>query len=174
MVYFEKYKSASLEDTECVLPEFWNLILFFQPYFIFSFKIKAISILHILNSLSLPNLSERAHTRAHMGWCNIYRHTYLHIWDIHVDMRTHPYTHKHIYTYTRKHMHAYTDRIYRNIHTHTEIHACTHRHTFTQTYIYSYIYAECTGWFCVSIWHRLELSQRKELQLRKCPHEIQP
>ena len=67
MVYFEKYKSASLEDTECVLPEFWNLILFFQPYFIFSFKIKAISILHILNSLSLPNLSERAHTRAHMG-----------------------------------------------------------------------------------------------------------
>ena len=70
-------------------------------------------------------------------------------------------------------MHAHTDRIYRNIHTHTEIHACTHRHTFTQTYIYSYIYAECTGWFRVSIWHRLELSQRKELQLEKCLHEIQ-
>ena len=32
---------------------------------------------------------------------------------------------------------------------------------------------ECTGWFCVSTWHRLELSQRKELQLGKCLHEIQ-
>jgi hypothetical protein len=31
----------------------------------------------------------------------------------------------------------------------------------------------CTGWFCVSTWHRLELSQRKELQWRKCPHYIQ-
>jgi hypothetical protein len=26
----------------------------------------------------------------------------------------------------------------------------------------------------VSTWHKLELSQRKELQLRKCLHEIQP
>jgi hypothetical protein len=31
----------------------------------------------------------------------------------------------------------------------------------------------CTGWFCVPTWHRLELSQRKELQLGKCLHEIQ-
>jgi hypothetical protein len=31
----------------------------------------------------------------------------------------------------------------------------------------------CTGWFCVSTWHRLELPQRKELQLGKCLHEIQ-
>ena len=31
----------------------------------------------------------------------------------------------------------------------------------------------CTGWFSVSTWHRLELSQRKELQLGKCLHEIQ-
>ena len=31
----------------------------------------------------------------------------------------------------------------------------------------------CTGWICVSTWHRLELSQRKELQLGKCLHEIQ-
>jgi hypothetical protein len=30
-----------------------------------------------------------------------------------------------------------------------------------------------TGWFCVSTLHRLELSQRKELQLGKCLHEIQ-
>jgi hypothetical protein len=30
-----------------------------------------------------------------------------------------------------------------------------------------------TGWFCVSTWHRLELSQKKELQLGKCLHEIQ-
>ena len=30
-----------------------------------------------------------------------------------------------------------------------------------------------TGWFCVSTCHRLELSQRKELQLGKCLHEIQ-
>jgi hypothetical protein len=28
-------------------------------------------------------------------------------------------------------------------------------------------------WFCVSTWHKLELSQRKELQLGKCLHEIQ-
>ena len=31
----------------------------------------------------------------------------------------------------------------------------------------------CTGWFCVSTWHKLELSQRKEPPLRKCHHEIQ-
>jgi hypothetical protein len=31
----------------------------------------------------------------------------------------------------------------------------------------------CTGWFCVSTWHKLELSQKKELQLGKCFHEIQ-
>ena len=31
----------------------------------------------------------------------------------------------------------------------------------------------CTGRFCVSTWHRLELYQRKELQLGKCLHEIQ-
>jgi hypothetical protein len=31
----------------------------------------------------------------------------------------------------------------------------------------------CTGWFCVSTWHRLELSQRKELQLGKGLHVIQ-
>jgi hypothetical protein len=31
----------------------------------------------------------------------------------------------------------------------------------------------CTGWFYVSTWHRLGLSQRKELQLGKCLHEIQ-
>ena len=30
----------------------------------------------------------------------------------------------------------------------------------------------CTGWFCVSTCHRLELLQRKELQLQKCLHEI--
>jgi hypothetical protein len=30
-----------------------------------------------------------------------------------------------------------------------------------------------TGWFCVSTWHKLELSQGKEIQLRKCLHEIQ-
>ena len=34
-------------------------------------------------------------------------------------------------------------------------------------------YTICTGWFYVSSWHKLELSQRKELQLRKCLHEIQ-
>jgi hypothetical protein len=33
--------------------------------------------------------------------------------------------------------------------------------------------ANCTGWFGVSSWHRLELSPRKELQLGKCLHEIQ-
>jgi hypothetical protein len=31
----------------------------------------------------------------------------------------------------------------------------------------------CTGWFCVSTWHKLELSQRKDPPLRKCLHEIQ-
>jgi hypothetical protein len=31
----------------------------------------------------------------------------------------------------------------------------------------------CTGWFCVSTWHKLELSQRNELQLGKCLLEIQ-
>jgi hypothetical protein len=31
----------------------------------------------------------------------------------------------------------------------------------------------CTGRFCVSIWHKLELSRRKEPPLRKCLHEIQ-
>jgi hypothetical protein len=31
----------------------------------------------------------------------------------------------------------------------------------------------CTGWFWVSTWHRLELSQRKELQLGRCLHKIQ-
>ena len=31
----------------------------------------------------------------------------------------------------------------------------------------------CTGWFCVSTWHRLELSQRKEFQLGKCLHDTQ-
>jgi hypothetical protein len=30
----------------------------------------------------------------------------------------------------------------------------------------------CTGWFCVNL-IQLELSQRKELQLRKCLREIQ-
>ena len=33
---------------------------------------------------------------------------------------------------------------------------------------------QCTGWFCVSTWHKLGLSQRKELQVRKCLPEIQP
>jgi hypothetical protein len=32
--------------------------------------------------------------------------------------------------------------------------------------------AWCTGWFYVSTWHRLGLSQRKELQLGKCLHVI--
>ena len=32
---------------------------------------------------------------------------------------------------------------------------------------------QCTGWFWVSTWHTLELSQRKKFQLRKCFHEIQ-
>jgi hypothetical protein len=31
----------------------------------------------------------------------------------------------------------------------------------------------CSGWFCESTWHRLELSQRKELKLGKWLHEIQ-
>jgi hypothetical protein len=31
----------------------------------------------------------------------------------------------------------------------------------------------CTGWFCVSTWHNLELSQRTEFPSRKCLHEIQ-
>jgi hypothetical protein len=35
------------------------------------------------------------------------------------------------------------------------------------------IHNGCPGWFCVSAQHRLELSQRKELQVRKCLHEIQ-
>jgi hypothetical protein len=30
----------------------------------------------------------------------------------------------------------------------------------------------CAGWFCVNL-TQLELSQRKELQLRKCLHEIE-
>ena len=34
-------------------------------------------------------------------------------------------------------------------------------------------YTICTSWFYVSSWHKLELSQRKELQLRNCLHEIQ-
>ena len=32
---------------------------------------------------------------------------------------------------------------------------------------------DCPGWFCVSTWHKLESSERKEPQLRKCLHEIQ-
>jgi hypothetical protein len=32
---------------------------------------------------------------------------------------------------------------------------------------------DCSHWFCVSTWHRLELSQRQEPPLRKCLHEIQ-
>ena len=31
----------------------------------------------------------------------------------------------------------------------------------------------CTGWFCVSTWHKLALSQRKEPPLRKYLHESQ-
>jgi hypothetical protein len=38
---------------------------------------------------------------------------------------------------------------------------------------FSFHLARCTGWFCVSTWHKLELSQRKELQLGKCLYEIQ-
>jgi hypothetical protein len=34
-------------------------------------------------------------------------------------------------------------------------------------------FGHCTGWFYVSTWHRLGLSQKKELQLGKCLHEIQ-
>jgi hypothetical protein len=34
-------------------------------------------------------------------------------------------------------------------------------------------FRSCTGWFCVSTWHKLELSQRKEPPLRKCLYEIQ-
>jgi hypothetical protein len=34
-------------------------------------------------------------------------------------------------------------------------------------------YHQCTGWFCWSTWHGLELLQRKELQLGKCLCEIQ-
>jgi hypothetical protein len=30
----------------------------------------------------------------------------------------------------------------------------------------------CTGWFCVSLRHKLESLQRKEPPLRKCLHEI--
>jgi hypothetical protein len=42
------------------------------------------------------------------------------------------------------------------------------------TYLYNHLgnqFGVCC--FCVSTWHRLELSQRKELQVRKCLHEIQ-
>jgi hypothetical protein len=39
-------------------------------------------------------------------------------------------------------------------------------------YLLSHL-AGCTGWFCVSAWHKLELSQRKALQLGKCLHENQ-
>jgi hypothetical protein len=35
------------------------------------------------------------------------------------------------------------------------------------------VHNSCTGWFCVSTWHKLELPQRKEPLLRKCLHEIQ-
>jgi hypothetical protein len=35
-----------------------------------------------------------------------------------------------------------------------------------------FIICVCTSWFCVSV-TQLELSQRKELQLTKCLHEIQ-
>jgi hypothetical protein len=31
----------------------------------------------------------------------------------------------------------------------------------------------CTDWFCLSTWHKLESSKRKEPQLRKYLHEIQ-
>jgi hypothetical protein len=31
----------------------------------------------------------------------------------------------------------------------------------------------CTGWFCVSTWYKLKLSQRKEPPLRKCLYETQ-
>jgi hypothetical protein len=36
----------------------------------------------------------------------------------------------------------------------------------------NYLERYYTGWFCVNL-TQLELSQRKELQLRKCLHEIQ-
>jgi hypothetical protein len=34
-------------------------------------------------------------------------------------------------------------------------------------------FPHCTGWLCVSTWHKLESSERKEPQLRKCLHKIQ-
>jgi hypothetical protein len=41
------------------------------------------------------------------------------------------------------------------------------------TFMTTFSINSCTGWFCVSTWHRLGLSQRKELHLVKCLHEIQ-
>ena len=35
------------------------------------------------------------------------------------------------------------------------------------------LFCMCIGCFCVSTWHKLESSQRKELQLGKFLHEIQ-
>jgi hypothetical protein len=34
------------------------------------------------------------------------------------------------------------------------------------------LFSYCTSWFCVSTWHKVELSQRKELQLKKYFHEF--
>jgi hypothetical protein len=47
-------------------------------------------------------------------------------------------------------------------------HCEVHKHT-----VWDLTHNRCTGRFCVSTWHKLELSQRKEPPLRKCLHEIQ-
>jgi hypothetical protein len=47
-------------------------------------------------------------------------------------------------------------------------------YTTKHTSLYwDFFLAICTGWLCVSTWHKLESLERKEPQLRKCLHEIQ-
>jgi hypothetical protein len=43
----------------------------------------------------------------------------------------------------------------------------------TRKHLGLHLLSRCTGWYYVSTWHRLKLSQRKELQLGKYLHEIQ-
>jgi hypothetical protein len=48
----------------------------------------------------------------------------------------------------------------------------SHRLIWKYYKVYLSLLRQCTFLFCVSTWHRLELSQRKVLQLGKCLHEI--
>jgi hypothetical protein len=47
----------------------------------------------------------------------------------------------------------------------------SHAHSTTDSRVQ--VDSQCTDWFCVSTWYKLELTQRKEPPLRKCFREIQ-